>query len=295
MPLFQPAILAPIPTLANYLYFQISDKTQIIEALASLANNIASNKVTIGLGKSLLDALNLSMAEMHDFPDFTGYNVSIPSTPAALWCWIKGDNRSELFEQTRHIVQILSPAFKLSSSVEGFRHREGRDLTGYEDGTENPKNEEAIAAAIFDEQKTGLQGSSFLAIQQWLHQFERFDAMSSHDQDMSIGRRRADNEEIEDAPESSHVKRTAQESFDPEAFMFRRSMPWSEQGRAGLIFVAFAKSFYPFEAQLKRMTGQEDGITDALFKFSKPITGNYFWCPPLRDGKLDLLYLGISA
>jgi len=36
------------------------------------------------------------------------------------------------------------------------------------------------------------------------------------------------------------------------------------------------------------MAGQDDGITDALFGFSKPVTGAYFWCPPMRGGQLDL-------
>ena len=39
------------------------------------------------------------------------------------------------------------------------------------------------------------------------------------------------------APESAHVKRTAQESFSPEAFVLRRSMPWADCGQAGLAFL----------------------------------------------------------
>lgn len=83
--------------------------------------------------------------------------------------------------------------------------------------------------------------------------------MSLEEQDASIGRRRDDNEEIEDAPSSAHVKRTAQESFEPEAFVLRRSMPWAEGARAGLVFVPFGRSFDAFEAQLTRMMGLDDG------------------------------------
>jgi putative iron-dependent peroxidase len=70
-------------------------------------------------------------------------------------------------------------------------------------------------------------------------------------------------------------------------------MPWSDGTRGGLNFVAFGKSFDAFEAQLKRMVGAEDGITDALFKFTTPISGSYFWCPPMQNGKLDLRALGL--
>jgi putative iron-dependent peroxidase len=41
------------------------------------------------------------------------------------------------------------------------------------------------------------------------------------------------------------------------------------------------------------MSGLEDGIVDALFVFSRPTTGGYYWCPPLKDGRLDLRILGL--
>ena len=41
------------------------------------------------------------------------------------------------------------------------------------------------------------------------------------------------------------------------------------------------------------MVGEDDGITDALFTFTRPLTGTYFWCPPVQDGKLDLSALGL--
>lgn len=77
--------------------------------------------------------------------------------------------------------------------------------------------------------------------------------------------------------------------------MLRRSMPWVEGNRGGLVFTAFGHSFDAFEALLGRMCGVEDGITDALFSFSEPETGAYFWCPPIHNGQLDLRALGFSA
>jgi len=43
---------------------------------------------------------------------------------------------------------------------------------------------------------------------------------------------------------------------------------------------------------LKRMTGGEDGVIDALFRFTQPVTGAYFWCPPMKGGRLDLTAIG---
>jgi hypothetical protein len=68
---------------------------------------------------------------------------------------------------------------------------------------------------------------------------------------------------------------------------------WAQGKLAGLMFVAFGKSFDAFEVQMRRMAGQDDGITDALFRISKPVNGAFFWCPPLREGRLDLRLLGL--
>jgi putative iron-dependent peroxidase len=217
----------------------------------------------------------------------------MPATPSALWCWLRGDDRGELVHLTRSLQAALHGALALEHVIDSFRHGAGRDLSGYEDGTENPSGDAAVQAACVAGQGAGLDFGSFVAVQQWLHDFARFDAMNPHEQDHAIGRRRSDNVELDDAPASAHVKRTAQESFAPEAFMLRRSMPWAEGQRAGLVFVAFGKSFDAFEVQLQRMIGAEDGITDALFRFTRPLSGAYFWCPPLCDGRLDLRALGL--
>jgi len=130
-------------------------------------------------------------------------------------------------------------------------------------------------------------------VQQWVHDLDRFESMSQSQRDYTFGRRLADNEEIEDAPDSAHVKRTAQEDFDPEAFVVRRSMPWATADSEGLVFVAFGKSFDAFEALLNRMMGQDDGVMDGLFTFTHPVTGSYFWCPPMKNGQLDLRAVGL--
>jgi putative iron-dependent peroxidase len=166
-------------------------------------------------------------------------------------------------------------------------------MTGYEDGTENPVHEAAQEAALVRGAGPGLDVSSFMVLQQWLHDLDAFEEMTVAEQDFSIGRRRSDNQELADAPPSAHIKRTAQEDFEPPAFVLRRSMPWAERRGTGLVFVAFGRSFDAFEAQMRRMAGLDDGVTDALFRFSKPLVGAYFWCPALHAGRLDLQQLGL--
>jgi len=290
----QPGILDPIPLQGRYLFFELVPGADPRASLTALRDLVDGRDTVIGLGYSLVLALGVEIDGLRVFPALVGRGIELPSTPAALWCWLRGDDRGDLLHRGRAVEQTIATAFTRVQAVDGFRHGTGLDLTGYEDGTENPQGPDALATALVKGAGPGLDGASFAAVQQWLHDFDRFDAMSSEEQDNTIGRRKRDNEELDAAPASAHVKRTAQEDFEPAAFILRRSMPWSdEQGRGGLQFVAFGKTFAAFEAQLRRMIGAEDDIRDALFRFTRPVSGSYFWCPPMHEGCLDLRALGV--
>ncbi|SEM52586.1 putative iron-dependent peroxidase [Pseudomonas sp. ok272] len=295
MSYYQPGILAtPVPPQARHLFFALHCVEALPAAIDQLMTLVDGKSAVVGLGKSLVNALGGKVAGLRPFPAMIGVGVDNPSTQHALWLWLHGDDRGELLNRSRAIEAALAPAFSLVQMSEAFRHMTGHDLTGYEDGTENPHDEAAVAAALVAEGEAGQVGGSFAAIQQWQHDLTGFNALASDEQDNIIGRRKSDNEELDDAPVSAHVKRTAQESFTPEAFIVRRSMPWIEGERAGLMFLAFGHSFSAFEAQLRRMSGLEDGIVDGLYRMSRPITGGYYWCPPLKDGRLDLRALNLG-
>ncbi len=287
----QPGILATQAPSARYLTFQLAPDASPVEARELLADAPFDDRVVVGIGQPLLLALDLRLDTMRPFPALTGPGISVPSTPAALWVWLRGDERGELVNRARRIVSALEPAYELESVVDGFMHAGGRDLTGYEDGTENPQGDAAVATAIARGQGDGYDGGSMVAVQQWLHDLHAFEAHTPADRDKMMGRRLSDNEEIDDAPASAHVKRTEQESFDPHAYVVRRSMPWADGDGEGLMFVAFGASVDAFERQLRRMCGVDDGVVDALFRFTRPISGAYYWCPPIRDGALDLRVL----
>lgn len=289
----QPGILEEETKLARYITFSITDIESLSETLTELRDFIDLKHTVVGLGSSLIKAVGASIEGLYTMPASSEAGIEVPSTPDALWIWLRGNDRGEIYHRSRAIENILSPAFSIVSAMDSFQFDKNRDLSGYEDGTENPVGEEAVNAAVLREGNKGIKGSSFVAVQQWLHDFNAFDQMNTQEQDDSFGRHVSNNEEY-DAPTSAHVKRSAQEDFDPEAFMLRRSMPWVDGMDGGLMFVAFGHSFDAFEAIMNRMIGIDDGIVDGLFKFTRPITGAYYWCPPVNNHKLDLSALGES-
>ena len=287
MSVHQAPILDALPAHATYLSFDLQENTDpsaVKAALKQLQPLVDGVRIVLGIGTALTQALRTEVDGLYEFAGIANSKVHLPATPAALWLWLRENERGELLHQQQRVVRALGPIFQLQQEVSAFKYGSGRDLTGYEDGTENPQHEDAQRAAI------ATDGGSFVAVQQWEHQFSRFQTYTEQEQDQMIGRRRSDNGELEEAPASAHVKRTAQEDFSPEAFVMRRSMPWSEGARGGLYFVAFATSFAPFEAQLTRMCGAEDGLTDDLFRFTQPLSTAYFWCPPLKDGRMSLAW-----
>ena len=289
----QPGIVGDVPRLALYMTFSLSDPRAAKAALRSLCDVVDGDRTVVGIGEPLALALDSRIEGLKTFSAYSGAGFTVPATPTHLWLWLRGEDRGELLLRSLAISRTIASAFAPETVIDAFQYRDSRDLTGFQDGTENPKGKRAIEAAVVQGRGDGMDGSSFVAVQQWLHDFNKFDAMSTREQDNSVGRRKSDNEELVDAPASSHVKRTAQETFSPPAFVLRRSMPWAEGARGGLVFVAFGKSLGAFEAQLKRMVGAEDGIADALFHFTKPISGSYFWCPPVKNGRLDLRAIGL--
>ncbi|MBK1685044.1 Dyp-type peroxidase [Rhodoferax fermentans] len=296
----QPAVLAEVPKLGRYVFFSVASVSVdlVRSALTRLAALADGTQVLVGLGPELVQLLGAEVPGLRAFTALSGPGVLVPATPSALCCWLRGDDLGDLMHLTRRLQQALAPGLTLDQVIDGFRHGlgpqgHGLDLTGYEDGLENPVDDAALEAALVQGAGPGLDGSSFMVVQQWRHNLDAFEAMSPEQQDHTVGRRRSDSEELDDAPESAHVKRTAQESFSPEAFVLRRSMPWVQGEQAGLVFVAFGRSFDAFEAQMRRMAGLDDGLVDAMFAISRPVTGAHFWCPPVLGGRLDLRQVGL--
>ncbi len=289
---YQPSILKPLPEHGRSVSYAVRFESDPRPALARLAQDFDPSWGVVALGDPLVRALGKEIPGLRMFPAFASGAATIPSNQHALWIFLRGASRGDVFDLSLKLDALLGESFELADAVDTFTYAGGRDLTGYEDGTENPgpDKREAVAIAAPD---SATPRSSFVAVQRWTHDLARFNAHPEAHRDNVIGRRLSDNQELADAPESAHVKRTAQESFAPAAFMWRRSQPWASNDGSGLEFIAYGASLDPFERMMERMAGVEDGIADALFTFSRPVNGGYYWAPPMKDGKLDFALVGV--
>jgi Dyp-type peroxidase family len=196
----QPGILNAIPQHARYLTFSIKPGSNPKSSLIRLAKYADGKRIVVGLGRPLIEAVDASVPNLGTFPAYSAKNIEVPSSPAALWCWLRGDDRGDLVNQSRELQKLLADDFEYIHVIDAFKHGSGRDLSGYEDGTENPDGEEAVTTAFVRNAGHGLDGSSYVAVQAWVHNLQHFKTLPQDEQDRTIGRRLSDNEELDDAP-----------------------------------------------------------------------------------------------
>jgi len=72
------------------------------------------------------------------FPAISG----VPGVAHDIWVWIHGTGDDAMFDLGRSVANLLAPIATLASEVAGFVYHDGRDLTGFIDGTENPPREQ---------------------------------------------------------------------------------------------------------------------------------------------------------
>ena len=287
---FQPAILEPPPAAARFVSFALAggaDPAAVLRALAALEPD---PKAVVGLGLPLVEGAGRKLAGLRAFP---GDLPPFPSTQRALWLYLAHVERGRMFDVGRAFARRFAGALEAVEEVDAFGYRGGRDLSGFEDGTANPVGDDAVRAAIIAGRGPGLDGGSFVAAQRWVHDLDAVDRMSVAARSGAAGRDLETNEELGDAPVSAHVKRTEQESYDdPPGFILRRSMPYGGIREHGLNFVAFGESLDRYERQLRRMAGRDDGVPDGLLSFTRAVSGAYYFCPPLAQGRYDLRACG---
>ncbi len=291
--LWQAAVLRPVPAVGRVLVFDTDTHIDPRPALARLRDEFDPARGVLGVGLPLVARMDATVPGLRAFPAVSGPGIAFPSTQGGLVALLGGEQPGEVYDRATALASTLGEGFRLREDTATFRYREGRDLSGYLDGTANPEGEAAIEAAIVLDEGPGLDGSTFVGVQRYVHDLARLAALDPGARDQVIGRRNRDNAEMDDAPPTAHVKRTEQEGFDPPAFMVRRSMPWGGVAEQGLMFVAYGDSPDRYERVLRRMAGLDDGVVDALLGFTRAVSGGYYWCPPVRDGKLDWSALGL--
>lgn len=215
--------------------------------------------------------------------DLTGFNAalvgiegfSMPATQHDVALLFAGPEQSAVFDAARRAIAALAPLARLADETTGWVYQGNRDLTGFIDGTENPSLIEAVTAALVPQGEAGAAGSVLL-LQKWPHDARKWEALPDAEQEKVIGRSKADSVELQDRPADSHVARTDQEEFGD---IFRCNKAYGSASDHGTMFVGFAASQQPLARMLESMAGLVSGQRDALTRYTRPVTGAYYFVP----------------
>src|SRR5271167_4420634 len=223
-------------------------------------------------------------ALLHPFREIRSGGRHAVSTPGDLFFHIRSKRMDLCFEMATQIIARIGDAVTPADEVHGFRYFDDRDLIGFVDGTENPTGQAAIDAVVVDEEDPGFAGGSYVIVQKYLHDLDRWNALSTEAQERIIGRTKLSDIELDDSvkPTSAHSALTTIVEDGKEIKILRDNMPFGRagEGEFGTYFIGYSRSPRTIEQMLENMfVGRPAGNYDRLLDFSRTVTGNLFFVP----------------
>jgi len=192
---------------------------------------------------------------------------------------LKAESYSLCLETVQAFISSLpKDAIESVEDNYGFQYRDGRDLSGFLDGTENTNGDEERSEAGINK-----NGGSFLIHQKWEHNLPKLNKETTETQESWVGRKKDWSAELpkDKMDPNAHVARMRDENFK-RIPVVRQSMPYGNYNNNGLLFIAYSSDVKKFDTMLDRMTGV-DGKNDFIMKYSKCLTGNYWYFPSVEE------------
>src|SRR6516225_8976623 len=240
----------------------------------------------MGIGSDAWDKLfgDPRPAELHPFREIRAGLRHAVSTPGDLMFHIRAKRMDLCFEMATQIRARLGDAVSTVDEVHGFRYFDDRDLLGFVDGTENPRGEAVIEAAVIGEEDAAFAGGSYVIVQKYLHDMEGWNGLSTEAQERIIGRAKLSDIELDDStkPTSAHNALTTITENGTELKILRDNMPFgnASAGEFGTYFIGYCRTPRVTEQMIENIfVGRPPGNYDRLLDFSLAVTGTLFFVP----------------
>jgi putative iron-dependent peroxidase len=240
----------------------------------------------MGIGSEAWDRLfgEPRPAELHPFREVRAGPRHAASTPGDLMFHIRAKRMDLCFEIATQIMARLGDAVSVMDEVHGFRYFDDRDLLGFVDGTENPRGEAVIEAALIGEEDAAFAGGSYVIVQKYLHDMDGWNALPTEAQERIIGRTKLSDIELDDSvkPSCAHNALTTITQGGKEFQILRDNMPFGRvgEGEFGTYFIGYCRTPRTIEQMIENMfVGRPPGNYDRLLDFSRAVTGTLFFVP----------------
>ena len=243
--------------------------------------------LVVGLGAGLWDRLTGGPrpAGLHPFRELDGARHRAVATPGDVLFHIRAHRFDLCFELAQRLTERLRGLAKVVDEVHGFRSFDERDVLGFVDGTENPEGARASEAVLIGDEDPTFAGGSYVIVQKYVHDLRAWDALSTEEQELIIGRTKLSDIELPDElkPANSHLALNVITGPDGEERQIMRfNMPFGRVGanEFGTYYIAYARTSELIEQMLTNMfIGAPPGNTDRILDFSTAVTGSLFFVP----------------
>ena len=285
----QSAILPEAGPFAQYTLLKVNqNETKVLEQLQALPTLVdelnkqqpgAELTLSIAFTKAFWSKLDMAVpAELIDFPQLGEGDVVAPSSDVDVLIHCHSNRHDLHFYLLRKFFAQVSEDVAVIDETYGYRYLDSRDMTDFVDGTENPKDAQREEVAIIPQGE--FAGGSYVMVQRFIHNLPSWNRLNVSAQEKVIGRTKPDSIELDDVPAASHVGRVDIKEEGKGLKIVRHSLPYgSVSGEHGLLFIAYCNTLHNFKAMLESMYGVTDGKTDQLLRFTKAVTGAYFFAP----------------
>jgi porphyrinogen peroxidase len=293
------AVVAPLTRAAIFLVVTIKPGSDGRATIRSFCGDLAAVvravefrdieaglSCVVGFGSDAWDKLFGASrpAGLHPFREIRSHARHAVSTPGDLLFHIRAKRMDLCFELATQIMARIGSAVSPVDEVHGFRYFDDRDLLGFVDGTENPREDAAAEAVFIGEEDATFAGGSYVIVQKYLHDLDGWNALSTEVQERIIGRTKLSDIELDDSvkPTSAHNALTTIVEDGKEIKILRDNMPFGRPGSAefGTYFIGYSRSPRTTEQMLENMfVGSPPGNYDRLLDFSRAVTGNLFFVP----------------
>lgn len=287
--LSQSAILPEAGPFALYAVFNVQQNRagvlSQLQKLKSILNDINQSQTdaqlhsSIAFGQSFWTQISQQNPdELTEFKPLGSGDISAPATGGDVLLHFHSFRHDLNFYALRKLLEPIAEDIEVMDETYGFRYLDSRDMTDFVDGTENPKAAVREEVALIPEGE--FAGGSYVMVQRFIHNLPAWNRLSVSAQEKVIGRTKPDSIELEDVPAASHVGRVDIKEEGKGLKIVRHSLPYgSVSGEHGLLFIAYCNTVHNFDAMLTSMYGDVDGKTDQMLRFTKAVSGAYFFAP----------------
>jgi putative iron-dependent peroxidase len=232
-------ILQAVPERTNDLRRTATRVPRLTAELTEIAPE-ARLVSAVGFGPQMWDRLSPHKRpkQLRPFEALAAGGRVAPSTGGDLLLHIVSRRHDLNFELAMRIRHELGDAAQVLDEIHGFRYLDGRDLTGFIDGTENPKGDaERAEVALIGDEDADFAGGSYAFTQRYLHNLEKWAKLTTAEQEQAIGRRKSDSAELpaKIKPATAHISRVVIEENGEELEIVRHGFPYGTVSEAGAV------------------------------------------------------------